>query len=121
MPDALPPLLDIDEVEARSDADNACFEELRKVLARHNALDRFGITLLHQHFHIGDDELLVEEVDVDSRTLIAQPVPQAEVASRRVKETNWRLDSDAAMSACTPTTFCYVDSKNDHHRKSGHK
>jgi len=121
MPDALSPLPGIDDVEARSDADDACFTELREVLGRHNALDRFGITLLHQHFHIGDDELLVEEVDADSRTLITRPVPQAEVVGRRVKETNWRLDSDAAMSACTPTSFCYVDSKNDHHRKSGHR
>lgn len=121
MPDAISPLPNIDEVAARSDTDDACFEDLREVLAQHNALDRFGITLLHQHFHIGGDELLVEEVDVDSRTLITRPVRQTEMAGRRVKETNWRLESDAAVGACTPTSFCYVDNKNDHHRKSGHK
>jgi hypothetical protein len=119
---ALPTLPDIDEVEARSEKDEACFAELRAVLERHDALGRFGITLLHQHFDIGEDELLVEEVDVEERTLTIQPVSRSEIANRRrVKETNWRLDTDVAMTACTPYQFCYVDSKNDHHRKSGHK
>jgi len=117
----LPALPDIDEVGARSEADDACFAELRAVLERHDALGRFGITLLHQHFDIGDDELLVEEVDVESRTLTICPVSRAEVTGARVKETNWRLDSDAAVSACTPVQYCYVDNKNDHHRRSGHK
>jgi hypothetical protein len=118
---ALPALPDIDEVDARSEVDDACFAELREVLVRHNALDRFGITLLHQHFDTAEDELLVEEVDVESRTLTIRPVSRGEVVGRGVKETNWRLDSDAAVSACTPYQFCYVDSKNDHHRRSGHK
>jgi hypothetical protein len=118
---ALPALLDIDEVDARSQADDKCFAELRTVLERHNALGRFGITLLHQHFDIGDDELLVEEVDVESRTLTIVPVLRTEVMRTRVKETNWRLDSDVAMSVCTPYQFCYVDNKNDHHPRSGHK
>lgn len=120
MGNTLPTLPDIDDVEVRSEADDACFAEIRDVLKRHSALGRFGVTLLHQHFDIADDELLVEQVDVDTRTLTIRPVPAAEVAARPVKETHWRLDTDAAVTACVPVQHCYVDNNNDHHKRGGH-
>lgn len=113
-------LPDIDDVEARSESDDACFAEIREVLERHGAVGRFGVTLLHQHFDLAEDELLVEQVDVDTRTLTIRPVPAAEVSDRRVKETQWRLDADAAMTACVPVQHCYVDNKNDHQKRSSH-
>lgn len=120
MGNSMATLPDIDNVEARSEADDACFAEIRDVLDRHGALGRFGVTLLHQHFDIGDDELLVEQVDVDTRTLTIQPVSVVDVANRRVKETHWRLDTDATLTACLPVQHCYVDNKNDHQKRGGH-
>lgn len=50
------------------------FYELRDVLKKHNALDRFGITLLHKHFDVADDEIMLETTDVGNRTLHMQPI-----------------------------------------------
>ena len=58
----MPPLAKlptIDEVVPVGPDDEACINEIRSVLARHNALQRFGITLLHKHFDITDDEVLL--------------------------------------------------------------
>lgn len=120
MGDLMAALPDIDDAEARSEADDMCFAEIREVLERHGAVGRFGITLLHQHFDVADNELLVEQVDVDTRTLTIRPVLAAEVAGQRVKETHWRLDTDATLTACVPVQHCYVDNKNDHQKRSSH-
>lgn len=53
-------LPDIDEVEHLSAADEPLMRELREVLGRHGAERRFGLMLLHEHFAIGEDEVLVE-------------------------------------------------------------
>jgi hypothetical protein len=50
----LPRLVDIDDVRPVDATDQVVFDEVRKVLARHGALQRFGLTLLHQHFDVGD-------------------------------------------------------------------
>lgn len=43
-------LPDVDAVLSKTEADDELFRELAEVLKRHNALDRFGITLLQTHF-----------------------------------------------------------------------
>src|SRR3990172_9207208 len=50
------------------------FYELRDVLKKHNALNRFGITLLHKHFDVADDEIMLETTDVENKTLHMRPV-----------------------------------------------
>jgi hypothetical protein len=61
-------LPDLSEVREFGLADEALFAELREVLAKHDALGRFGVVALHQHFEIGAHERLVEFVDADART-----------------------------------------------------
>ena len=61
-------LRDITEVIPLSEKDDELIQELVAVLRKHNALDRFGLTLLHQHFDIGDDEVMVESTDIEART-----------------------------------------------------
>lgn len=95
----LRPHPDINDVKPFSSDDEACFGELRDVLARHGALERFGITLLHGHFEIADDEILVESIDVENRTLTTRPAKATEVAGDTI-ETNWRLDVREAMQRC---------------------
>lgn len=34
----------------------ACLAELREVLGKHDRLNRFGITLIHKHFELSEDE-----------------------------------------------------------------
>jgi hypothetical protein len=100
----LPELPDIDDVAPWGAADQQLFAELRAVLERHDAVSRFGITLLHKHFDVADDEVLLEVCDVENRTLTTRPRSKAELSATTLIETNWRLDSPIAVSACS--TVC---------------
>lgn len=101
----LPRLPDIMEVRPVGSEDDAIFDEIRAVLERHNALGRFGVTLLHQHFDIGDDEVLVEQIDALNRILDTRPVPKA-LATNGI-ETSWRLDDPSCRRRCE--TQCQPD------------
>jgi hypothetical protein len=79
----------IEEVRPRTSADDALFAEMAEVLKRHNALDRFGVCLLHTHFAIDDGEVLVEETDENGRVQTIRPKPIG--AHPDVIETSWRL------------------------------
>jgi hypothetical protein len=84
-------LADIDDVTPRSAADDTLFAELAAVLERHNALDRFGIVLLHSHFPVHDDEMLLETTDHQTRQQLIRPVTLNELDARAAVETSWRL------------------------------
>ena len=88
---------DIDEVKPFSNEDEACFREIRDVLRKHNALDRFGLTLIHKHFEIADDEAMVEYTDHDNRTLTIKPVKVSEIDNSQVTVTNWQLAEGDAL------------------------
>jgi len=104
----------IEDVEPFSaDRDQQCFEELRTVLARHGALGRFGVCLLHEHFRIEDDEVLVETVDVANKTLTICPAKQSEV-DRESMETNWRLDGSEAEPKIRCIQKCIPAGKDAH-------
>lgn len=114
----LPVLPDIDEVAPLSTTDQPCLAEVRAVLAKHGALLRFGVTLLHEHFAVGDDEILVETIDAESRTLTSRPEKIAELGEYTSVETSWRLDDPTAMarctSACRPAAFTESRHKQVH-------
>ena len=114
----LPTLPDIDEVAALSDADRPCLAEIRDVLIKHDALRRFGVSLLHEHFEVADDEILVETIDVETRTLTSRPEKIAELGGYHSVETSWRLDDLTAMARCTtacrPATFTEARHKSVH-------
>ena len=95
------PLSDIDEVEPLGKEDEACVQEMKAVLKKHNALQRFGICLLHDHFPLRDDERLVEVCDKANRTLTIKPVKKSECSDAKLIETSWRLDVADAVVACT--------------------
>jgi len=67
-------LPDANQVQGISDSDSECIRDLRDVLKKHDALGRFGIELLHQHFKIEDDEFLLETTDVTKRIQLIRPV-----------------------------------------------
>lgn len=60
-------LPDLRQIAPLGDADLACMCELRTVLARHGRLERFALHLVHQHFELGADEVLVEYSDAQLR------------------------------------------------------
>ena len=92
---------DINLVSALDESDLPCLSEIREVLLRHNRLDRFGMCLLHSHFPIADDEILLEETDVAARTLTLRPVKRTNIVASEVIETNWTLGSGAAVQLCS--------------------
>jgi hypothetical protein len=67
----------IDDVRPIDDSDGACLEEIRQVLQRHGALARFGVSLLHSHFDLADDEMMLETTDQDKREHLVRPVKRS--------------------------------------------
>jgi len=100
-------LLDIDEVKPLSDDDKQCIAELKDVLERHGALQRFGVTLLHNHFPVYEGEVLVEECDEETRTLTLKPMSRESLNEGTLMQTNWRLDTGDSVQGCV--AYCLMD------------
>ena len=100
-------LPDIDQVAPVGDDDRRCLEALREVLVRHNALDRFGISLLHTHFPIYADELLIEDCDPVARTMTLRPIKKTDMQAQsgQIVETSWRLNTGAVLTSCQTNCF----------------
>jgi hypothetical protein len=112
-------LSDLRDVDHFGPADEPVFQELRDVLARHGALQRFGVVLLHQHFPVRDDERLVEFVDSDQRVLTIKPVAVDDAQVRSAVETQWRLDQLTPTLGCEQ--WCYEDPATKKHLNTGHQ
>lgn len=97
---ALGSLPHVREVVPLSDADKPLVDEVTAVLQKHGALGRFGLTLLHRHFEIGDDEILVETTDAASRTQTVRPVSKEGVANEQYLVTSWHLGLRGPVMAC---------------------
>ncbi|HEV7284686.1 MAG TPA: hypothetical protein VGN75_07495 [Kaistia sp.] len=85
------PLQDIDDVAPIGAADADCLKEIYEVLQRHGKVDRFGVTLLHKHFAMTDDEVLLERTDAATRSLVLQPAKIDSPEIARSVQTSWRL------------------------------
>lgn len=119
MPTTVP---DITEVRPVDDADRDCLLELRAVLERHHALDRFGVNLLHDHFDVAEDEVLLEVCDVEQHTLTIRPGPAAADVDGRFVATNFQFTADLAPDGSPVAANlvckvgCFVDLKDKHKR-----
>lgn len=102
----------IDVLAPRDPADEACLAEIREVLFKHGKATRFGVALLHHHFAVAPDEVLVEECDPVTRVLTTRPVPLAQLGATRSIQTNWRMDIDGVTAECTQC--CSYDDDNRH-------
>ena len=109
-------LPDIDSVEPLGEADFECLEAVREVLARHDRLDRFGITLMHGHFPLGEDEVLVESCDDEARILTMKVEPAEILAGGNLVQTSWRLSDGVALATCR--TACVF--ANGSHQRNKH-
>lgn len=69
----------IDEVRKIDDTDAPCLEEIRAVLEKYNCLERFGVSLLHSHFQLADDEMMLETTNVANREHWVRPVKKADI------------------------------------------
>jgi hypothetical protein len=107
-------LPDVDDVEPLGLPDEACIDELRAVLARHGALNRFGITLLHDHFDLEPDEVLVETCDKQGRVLTMRPVKASALSVGTLVETQWQLTPEGAAQRQVCKVGCFSDLKGKH-------
>lgn len=90
----------ISDVEPRSEKDDALFAELACVLKKHDALNRFGVSLLHRHFEIKSGEVLLETTDIESRTQTIRPVDHTATDDDPCIETAWRLGDGWVAMGC---------------------
>lgn len=102
----------IEDVPERSIEDERCFEELREVLRRHDAVGRFGVLLLHSHFDLDVDELLVETVDLPSRTMTIAPTKRTAPQLENAVQTQWRLDEPGVVMTCVQ--YCQLNDAGGH-------
>ncbi len=89
----------IDDIRPLSSQDQELMDEVREVIKKYDALDHFGLCLLHSHFEVHDDEIMVEECDLETRTLTSRPVKKCEIQGN-VVETMW------SMTITRPTIVC---------------
>lgn len=85
--------------------DQPLFDEIKEVLAKHGALHRFGVTLLHKHFDVYDGERMVEVCDEKARTLTLRPVTTPLEEDETYVETNWRFDTGSLVV----NQLCFAD------------
>jgi len=92
----------IDDVRPIDESDAPCLNEIRGVLAKHGCLDRFGVSLLHSHFDLAADEMLLETTDVSKREHWVRPVKKAALAKMNLdaQTTVLCFDSDGYSQAC---------------------
>lgn len=114
------PLKDIDDVAPLGDADAACLKELYAVLKRHGKQDRLGVTLLHKHFPMNDDEVLLEHTDPVTRRLVLQPAKLDSPEIARSVQTSWRLTEDQGAVTNTWCERRCVRNIHGNHEMSGH-
>jgi hypothetical protein len=91
----------IDHVVELGPDDQLCIDEVRSVLERHGRLERIGVCLLHRHFDLADDEILLESCDEMNRTLQLRPVRRSELEGQEITYTTWSLEQGSALQACS--------------------
>jgi hypothetical protein len=108
---------DLKDIAPLGESDRQCLEEIREVLARYERLDRFGLTLLHDHFPLEDNELLMETCDPGTRTLTILPEVIDPTEQRySVVATNWRFSAERGdvIAGLVCKVGCFVDLKDNH-------
>jgi hypothetical protein len=93
---------DILEVEPVSDKDSGVLRKLREVLIAHDAIDRFGVMLIHKHFDLNENEQLVEFTDTENRRLTIQPMADSD--DLNTIQTAWRFSKHEG--GMEPLTYC---------------
>jgi hypothetical protein len=103
----------IENAGRRLDSEAGLFGEVGQLLKRHGVEQKYGLALLHKHFDLAGDEVLMEYTDIENRTLITRPAPLSEVSAGNAVETVWSLDSGTMTTVCVG--FCYYYPRTGEH------
>lgn len=98
-------LKNIDAVEPLNDSDSDCLVEIRDVLKKHGKMGRLGVALLHSHFDLECDEIMLESSDEESRTLISQAVKQSDAGNNNIG-TIWMLREGEVTTMSWCRKYC---------------
>ena len=105
---------DVGAVRPVDAADEAVLQEVRAVLARHEALGRFGLTLIHRHFDLAPGEILYESTDPERRQQTIEVRQASEFAEDpQVLQTQWVFDDSGRTLVCVG--FCHYANGHKHH------
>lgn len=108
----------MDEVAPIGDKDRAVLEELREVILRHGYGDRFGVCLLHRHFPMDPQEVLVETTDESARMSAIEVCRRGEVPSGSFIETMWHFVEGETNTGTECRLMCdYAGGHKRVHRK----
>jgi hypothetical protein len=91
---------DLHECAPLAADDLACMSELRAVLARHGKLARFAVHLIHKHFDMSPDEILVEYSDAATREQYFRVEKRDADATRDAIPTTWTLEHNEPLIGC---------------------
>lgn len=111
-------LKDIDGVEPIGEKDHEVLGELSQVLLKHGYTDRFGVCLLHRHFDISQDEIIMENTDVEARVSVLSV--EKDLGGSNSIETMWKFSNDPqAITKCV--LRCHYDKGHkQRHAIEGH-
>lgn len=111
-------LTHIDDIEQIGKKDYAVLNEIKEVLCKHNYTDRFGVTLLHKHFELKQDEILLEETDEESRIQKIY-VQKKDEDNTNVIETMWKFGHNVqAATVCVQRCSYFLGHKSVHKKES---
>ncbi len=95
--------------------DQQCFDEIRQILQKHQAQNRFGITLINTE-ELLENQVRLETNSIKDRTLLSR-ILDKNLSSGRSVETNWSLNTMEAVATCKGT--CAVNSAGGHTNEHG--
>ena len=72
-------------------------------------LDRLGICLLHRHYDIRANEVLVETTDRRQRASTVRPVEASSISESDLLETMWKVEPDGKAIALQYCARCGRD------------
>jgi len=110
---------DILDAAVRSEKDACVFLEIREVLKKYGLERKYGISLLHKHFDLADDEILLEHTDLETRTLTTKPTKLGAVPPGSLIETLWMFDDDVVMGNCVVVCYAEQTGHVGRHRPAG--
>ena len=89
-------------VEELTDDDLDCLREIKTVLTRFDKTERFGVTMLHKHFDLGKDEVLLETHDAEQRSMTTKAISRDEGSFADLRATSWYLgkSTPVALGKC---------------------
>ncbi|MDB5490438.1 MAG: hypothetical protein JWO78_287 [Micavibrio sp.] len=71
--------------------DFECMRAVREVLMKFNKVERFALHLVHKHFDLADDEVLVEYSNANTREQYFKPEKADSEIARDTIPTTWML------------------------------